>query len=212
MDRSVISESKIPNLIRILCGSCAFATKRLTPKLGIWQNNYPEIDLRLRMITQKDNLAELNLDVILASKIEDIGYQSEFICNEKYHPVCSKSLYSSLKYKPLEETLLNTTLIDLIGVNCWNDWLSWKGITTPFNSKIIFFSHTLLMLEAALSGQGIAILDKTLIKNELDSGDLIMLDNSAYCHPKHSYYFSYLKKRSQEANILKLKAWLLTLF
>ncbi|MFT5759556.1 MAG: LysR family glycine cleavage system transcriptional activator [Alteromonadaceae bacterium] len=192
--------------------SSAFATKRLTPKLGIWQSNFPELDLRLRMITQKDNLAQLNLDIVVADKIEDSRYHSEFICDEKYYPVCSKSLYSTFKHSSLEEILLNTTLIDLIGVNCWNNWFSWKGLETPMSSKIILFSHTLLMLEATLAGQGVAILDKTLIKDEVDSGELILLDKTAYCHPKHAYYFSYLKKRNKEASILKLKAWLLTLF
>jgi LysR family glycine cleavage system transcriptional activator len=199
------------NIIQIGVSS-AFATKRLAPKLGIWQSNFPELDLRLRMITQKDNLAQLNLDIVLAGKIEDSRYQSEFIYSEKYYPVCSKTLYSTLKHSSLEEILLNATLIDLIGVNCWNNWFSWKGIAMPTSPKVVFFSHTLLMLEATLSGQGIAILDKSLIKNELDSGDLILLDSSAYCHPNYAYYFSYLKKRSHEANIEKLKELIKTLF
>ncbi|MBB1438988.1 LysR family transcriptional regulator [Shewanella sp. SG41-4] len=199
------------NIIKIGISS-AFETKRFTTKLGIWQSNLPELDLRVRMITQKDNMAQLNLDVVLAGKIEDIRYRSEFIYDEKYYPVCSKSLYSTFEHTSLEKILLNATLIDLINVNCWNNWFHWKGMTIPANPKVIFLSHTLLMLEATLSGQGIAILDKTLIKNELESGDLILLDSSAYCHPNYAYYFSYLKKRSHETNIQKLKEWIKTLF
>jgi len=199
------------NVIQIGVNS-AFAVKRLTPELGLWQNSFPELDLRLRMNSSKDDIANLNLDVVLSGKISDSKYVSEFICDESYHPVCSQSLFRKMNNEGLQQRLSTSTLIDLTGINCWKDWFSWKGFQTPNEFKTVYFGHTLLMLQAVIAGQGIALLDKTLIKNELDSGELVLLDKEPYFHSEQSYYFSYLKKRGNDANIHTLKKWILALF
>ena len=59
----------------------------------IINQKFPELDLRLRMTTSKTDLANLNLDIVLSREVVDHKYQSDFICHEKYYPVCSREFY-----------------------------------------------------------------------------------------------------------------------
>ena len=199
------------NVIHIGVDS-AFAVKRFSQEIGIWQNEFPELDLRLRMTTSKTELANLNLDIVLSRKIVDHKYQSEFICHEKYYPVCSREFYQNLDSLSLHNILTDTPLMDLIGLDCWKKWFEWKSFESDKKPRTLYFSHTLLILEAVLAGRGIALLDKHLIKNELDSGVLVLLDDEAYCHSDIDYYFSYLNSHKNDHSVLQLKQWIFSMF
>lgn len=199
------------NVIHIGVDS-AFAVKRFSQEIGIWQGEFPELDLRLRMTTSKTDLANLNLDIVLSRKIVDHKYQSEFICHEKYYPVCSRDLYQNLDSLSLHNILIDTPLMDLIGLDCWKKWFEWKTFESEKKPKILYFSHTLLILEAVLAGRGIAVLDKHLIKNELDSGALVLLDEEAYYHSDIDYYFSYLNSLKNDHSVHQLKQWIFSMF
>lgn len=199
------------NVIHIGVDS-AFAVKRFSQEIGIWQNGFPDLDLRLRMTTSKTELANLNLDIVLSRKIVDQRYQSEFICHEKYYPVCSRELYHNLKSVKLERMLKDTPLMDLIGLDCWKSWFKWKHFESEKKPNVLFFSHTLLILQAVLAGRGIALLDKHLIKNELDAGALVLLDEEAYYHSGIDYYFSYLNSRKNDQSVQQLKQWIFSMF
>jgi DNA-binding transcriptional LysR family regulator len=199
------------NVIHIGVDS-AFAVKRFSQEIGVWQNEFPELDLRLRMTTSKTDLANINLDIVLSRKIVDHKYQSDFICHEKYYPVCSRELYLNLGSLNLNNILKDTPLIDLMGLDCWKNWFEWKNLELEKKQQVLYFSHTLLILEAVLAGRGVALLDKHLIKNELDSGALVLLDKEAYCHSDIDYYFSYLNSRKNDNSIYKLKQWIFSMF
>mgnify|MGYP005811124227 CR=1 FL=1 len=190
----------------------AFAVKRLTQELGLWQEKNPQLDLRLRMISCDDNLASLNLDVILSGSFNDKRYHARFICDESYYPVCHKSLYETLTKASLQELLNTTTLLDLDAVNVWSLWGEAKQLALPSKGKISYFSHTLLLIQATLAGQGIALLDKSLIKNELASGELILLDDKAYHPPDAAYCLSTKKQWLTNENIKSLEKWVVDLF
>jgi len=188
--------------------SSAFAVKRLTPALSLWQEKHPQLDLRIRMISCEDNLNELDLNMILASKVDNPFYISDFICEESYYPVGNRSLVSKFAGKDLLEMISIQPLIDLEDINLWKLWAKYRGIDMPAPCKTRYFSHTLLMIQAALSGQGIAIVDKNIIKNELESGELVVLDDNAFVHPNTGYYLSSHKRNKNIGSIVELKEWI----
>jgi len=192
--------------------SGAFAVKRLTQDLGLWQEDNPQLDLRLRMISCEDNLSSLNLDVILSAEFHDQRYQTRIVCEESYHPVCSKNLYEHLARESMQAILTSATLLDLDAVNVWDLWSKAKNIIMPKEIRTSYFSHTLLLIQATLAGQGVALLDKSLIKNELASGQLILLDEIGYTPPNAAYYLSTKKQWLHNNNIKSLEDWVIKLF
>ncbi len=190
----------------------AFAVQRLTPELGLWQESHPDLDLRVRMVSCEDNLAELDLDVIFSRKISHALYDSTQLATEKYYPVCSRTLAIGIGSKNLAQIISSHALIDLSDVDGWRLWHQVRGSQMSDTSRVIYFSHTLLMIQAALSGQGIALLEKTLIKNELDTGELVLLENEGFVPVESRYYFSSHKRRKGDRNITTLKNWIAALF
>ncbi|MEJ6473675.1 LysR substrate-binding domain-containing protein [Pseudoalteromonas piscicida] len=190
----------------------AFAMKRLMPALEQWQLSNPEIDLRVRMLNCEDKPETLELDAVVAKQIHHVSYESQFICNESYHPMCSPSLAKQVANFPSLDADNNIPLIDIEGVNIWSLWQQDKHISFSGNQKYILFSHTLLLLQATLYGQGIAMLEKALVKNELESGALICLDDEGFIPPQTAYYFSWRKSRRNDPALKKLQSWLAELF
>jgi LysR family glycine cleavage system transcriptional activator len=189
----------------------AFAVKRLTPALRPWQEQHPGLDLRLQMINCDDNLANMDLDMVLGGPIKSGFYHSEYICQESYHPVCSRALAQTLTDKPLAQVVLDNRLIDLDSINVWQYWLQDKNFAAASQRQMLHFSHTLLMVEAALAGQGIALLEIKLIKNELASGELVLLDKNGYIAPNSGYYISCHIRHKRQKAIENLKRWVITL-
>ncbi|MCG7537449.1 LysR substrate-binding domain-containing protein [Pseudoalteromonas sp. OOF1S-7] len=186
----------------------AFAMKRLMPALEKWQLANPGIDLRVRMLNCEDKPEALELDAVVANPIHHVSYDSKFICHESYHPMCSPSLARQVSSFPNLDTANDIPLLDIEGVNIWSLWQQDKNISFPGSQKQILFGHTLLLMQAALYGQGIAMLEKTLVKNELESGALICLDDSGFIPPQSAYYFSWRKSRRNDPALKKLQSWL----
>lgn len=195
------------NIINLGVNS-AFAVKRLTPVLGSWQQQYPQLDLRLQMINCEDDLAQMDFDMVLAGQLNHDFYDSEFICEESYHPVCSRAMSELFGNKSILQILSSHRLIDLNGVNVWQLWCNDKGIEPLESQHNLHFSHTLLMVEATLAGQGIALLDRQLIKNELQNGDLVLLDENGYIPPGSGYYISCHTRHRRKHSIENLQRWI----
>lgn len=190
----------------------AFAMKRLMPALETWQQANPDIDLRIRMLNCGDKPEQLELDAVLANQVDHISYQNTFICNESYHPMCSPVLATQVEGQALTEALTSMPLIDIEQVNIWSLWQQSKGLDLPNAAQPILFSHTLLLLQAALYGQGVALLEKSLVKNELTSGELVCLDDEGFVPEQTAYYFSSHKSRRNDPTLHKLQQWIEELF
>jgi len=204
--------TEIKNNIIHLGVESSFAVKCLTPFLGLWQNDNASVDLRLRMINCDEKASELGLDVILGGKVENNFYQSSLIAEETYYPVCGREMYNSL---PHDKSALITRIdnfLDLDNVDGWQAWAKTGDHAIPKLSKTIYFSHTLLLIQATLANQGASLLEKQLIENDLKAGQLVLLDKNGFTPEGSGYYISSLKRQQNNINIQNLESWLTDLF
>jgi DNA-binding transcriptional LysR family regulator len=58
----------------------------------------------------------------------------------------------------------------------WPDWIAMAGIDDVDVARGLFFSHTMLALDAAVEGQGVALAPPPLAERELDRGALQIVD------------------------------------
>ncbi len=195
----------------------AFAVKRLVPMLDRWQDKYPELDLRVRMLSCSDNLDLLELDMILGGKQTLKNYDSKFICEEEYYPVCSQSFFQNQLKSQIPDSITPFPLIDLSNVNCWEIWfkqhLSDNSFQTkPQKTKILYFSHTLMMIEAMMASRGIALIEKALIKNAINNREVVLLHKEGFTPSNSGYYLSVNKKRRKDHKLKNLSHWIFSLF
>jgi len=189
--------------------SSSFAINRITPELNELYLRRPDLDIRLRMLSCSDPIAALNLDVILYDRaVDHISYECEHLKTEVYYPVAIPELAKKLKNLSPQQWLNKEVLLEIQSLDLWGDWLKKQNLTNTKNNTQ-YFSHTVLILQAALSGQGIALLGETLIYKELAQGRLVKLSESPISFSDDGYYFSWHKRKKNDPNIRLLKNWLL---
>lgn len=176
----------------------SFASLWLVPRIQNFTRKYPEIDVR---IAAEDRVVDFDRDdVDCAIRYGKGGWSNLFqtkLMDEKHFPVCSPHYLA--RYPGLTEprALKNHTLLHDYAIiskeETWEHWLKKANATEVNASRGPKFSHTHMVIQACIAGEGIAIGRTTMIQAELDSGRLVPLfdvvvenDTTAFfvCKPK----------------------------
>lgn len=189
----------------------AIAFNRITPFLSLWLHQHSNLDVRIRMLNCEDKPEELNLDAVLTTPFKSKQYDGEVITSEKYIPVCSKQFYDNIAVESRDNLFNSAPLLELNDVSTWQAWKDYFSV--PLQAKsVIYFSHTILLLQAVLSDQGIALLDYHLVKPQLEKGQLVQLTDKPMELEGQVHYFAITNNRQRDKNIIELKSWIKSLF
>ena len=188
--------------------SSSFAIHRVTPELTQLNERHPSLDLRLRMLSCSDDIPALGLDVFLYDKpIEHISYECEALKQEDYIAVATPEIAKKAETVPIDQWHRHTKFIDLQGLNTWHLWGERLELSIS-EEDMLYFSHTILMMQSVLSHQGVALLGETMVKPELVKGQLVRLHPHSMQFEQDGFYFHWHKRRKNDKNIRVLKNWL----
>ncbi|MCC3861199.1 transcriptional regulator GcvA [Pseudemcibacter aquimaris] len=209
----IMQESEKDNDLRLTL-SPSFASKWLIPRLGRFQEEYPEIAVRVSASMEIINFR--NSDFDLAVRYGRGNYPDlyvEELMKEEVYAVCSPDLVTGDDSIKTYEDLKDVTLIhddsSLEDESCpkWDMWLKAVGVTLPENSKRLHFNTTQLALEAAVAGRGVAIAKGTIAKDDVDKGKLVKL----FCRAQPVDFAYYIVCPEAKKDIPKIKhfiSWL----
>jgi len=189
----------------------AFAVNRLIPALSLWQAELEGLDVRVRMLNCDDKPAELGLDLVFGNQVIKKAYQSDLVKAEQYFAVCTPNYQKRLLQFSSSNIFANANLLELEKVDGWQKWFSLTGYTANVLANMIYFSHTLLLFKAVLNHQGVALLEASLIKDELAAGTLIIVNEQSLQLPELNYYVSVHQRHKKNAQIEKLKSLMIGL-
>ena len=92
----------------------------------------------------------------------------------------------------------------------WSDWLRAAGVTAGVNvGKGLRFSDGALVIQAAVSGQGVALGSKALALEHLAAGRLIRPFELSLV-TDFAYYIACAKSRAEEPDLLAFRRWVLS--
>ncbi|RUO25388.1 transcriptional regulator [Aliidiomarina minuta] len=189
----------------------SFAILWLVPRLSLFHDTYPDIDVRIKAVDEVTGSLTDNVDVaIYYGRGHWPGLRSYKLHKEFLLPVCSPRLLDGAKVLREPEHLLEHTLLHEETRNAWKDWFEMVNLEVPARIKGPVFSHSSLSLKAAVHGQGIALANSVLAKPELDSGHLVKIFDTVL--PTSDAF--HLVCRESQADIGKIatfRNWLLTL-
>ena len=157
----------------------SFATLWLAPRLSSFTEAYPDIQLRLLASERGPNLNLGQVDVRLPYSIGKFpGLKAKLLMPDTIFPVCSPSL---LNQKPLRRfsDLREHTLLHDIDTGSdeptmtWARWLRDAGIEPGPSARHIEFGNSILLTEAAVQGQGVALGRSSLVRSHLETGRLV---------------------------------------
>lgn len=158
--------------------STGFATYWLLPRIGEFRKLHPDIDIQLLIADSYLDLSAQEVDV--AIRYGDgvwPNVDATFLLQETIFPVCSKSYLRGRPPFTEPRELLGERLLHLEGrydpQTRWLPWFHEHGVdidSQPHGLRLNTYTN---LVQAALDGQGIALIGPPLMKNHLESGALV---------------------------------------
>ncbi|EPX76485.1 transcriptional regulator GcvA [Salipiger mucosus] len=194
----------------------SFASSWLVPRLGSFQKAKPEIQIRVDATERRVRFEAEDVDLAIRyGRGDDPGLVSECLISSAVVAVCSPEMVHAdppLRY-PTElraHTLLHQQEIGAEQVeNAWAMWLSATGVDGVDATKGPRFSTHTLVLAAATAGQGVALIDRSLVEAELARGNLVLpfADVDALATP-FRYFLVYPEGSGKDRRLLAFREWL----
>lgn len=191
-----------------------FAAKWLVPRLPDFQKQYLDIDIRLQTSNAVVDLQTRTVDLAIRYGYGNYpGLEVRQLMKDEFVPVCSPRLLSNQHPLKTPEDLAHHPLIHCEWVNygadapSWQNWLAASKIETIASEGGLKFDEESLAIQAAISGQGVALCSSIHVYDDVAMGFLIKPFDRVL--PGLTYAAVFLQKHPKKASILKFVAWLI---
>src|SRR5262245_17948704 len=191
----------------------SFAALWLIPRLAGFTRQHPGVDVRITAETRVQDLERDGLDIALRHGPSSLaGPGATRLFGEKVFPVCSPKL---LKKLPLEKPadLRHHVLLRYDDPDVRHPWLHWRtwleveGIADLKPAGTLSFSGYEQIIPAAVAAHGVALGRSPLVKNLLDSGELVAPFKSQ-ADPARGYYAVVAKSAASRPEVIDFVEWL----
>ncbi|HEY5760535.1 MAG TPA: LysR substrate-binding domain-containing protein, partial [Steroidobacter sp.] len=177
----------------------------LPSRLEALRREMPAIDLRLHTSDAVADLQRGGIDV--AIRYGKGPFENAIsLCDDAFAPICSPTLGI--------ETLADLRRATLIHVDGrrrplptpdWRRWCKKAGVTNVDTGAGQHFPDSLLAVQAAIAGQGVAIVSLVLVSHALDAG--VLVAPFSVTMPGDGYHFVWAAGLQERADIASLGQW-----
>ncbi len=184
-----------------------FVVGALLERLPAFRSAHPRIDLRLLTNNNKVDLVAEGLDY--AVRFGDgawHGIEAERICRAPFSPLCAPALAEQLR-RP--EDLMRAPLLRSYRSQDWPLWFRAAGVD-PANLRGPLFDSSLIMVQAAIRGEGVALAPPGLFRREIEGGQLVC--PFAIEADVGDYWLTRLKSREPSPAMLAFRSWLMAAY
>jgi len=193
----------------------SFAGRWLVPRLQRFNQQHPEIDVRIDTSCGLSDLVHSDIDVgIRFGTGQYPGLQTDFLSCQEVFPVCAPSLIKPNTPLQNPDDLRHYQLLhyDYPHLNdSWPDWQMWLaavGSGDVESHRGLRFVEVNLLIDAAIRGQGVALAGSISVKSALASEELIRPFEMAIPLDLAYYFVAHESKVKQPA-ISAFRTWLL---
>ncbi len=191
-----------------------FASLWLIPRLKRFTALHPDIDVRISATTDMINLERSLIDLAIRyCKPESVPEGALKLFGEEVIPVCSRALLRD-KARPLKrpQDLAHHTLLhfDYAGIMYmdWGTWLTALGIGDLKPAGVLHFSQYEQLIQAAISGQGVALGRQPLVNDLIGSGALAAPFKQTLVGPR-AYFVIESRFSAGKPHVREFAQWLL---
>lgn len=152
-----------------------FAMYWLIPRLAQFQARHPEIDLRL---TTSQGTVDRGKDVDLFIRRDPAqfgGLRGESFMTEWSSLVCSPCLLQQKKLGTPQAIVRSQLICMRSRLDLWPKWFEKNAIDASQVTRRIELDNTILAIQAAIEGLGVALIPRLFLDNLLDGGALVCL-------------------------------------
>ncbi|HSW20933.1 MAG TPA: LysR substrate-binding domain-containing protein [Ramlibacter sp.] len=195
----------------------SFASMWLIPRLEQFQQEHPDIDIR---IDATDVSVDLDLaDVDLALRYgprATMPAQAIRLFGEQLTPVASRWLFKSGAVLKKPADLAQFTLIEAGDAHrshlewlTWRRWFDENGQTKLQPKRWLYFNYAYQMVQAALTGQGVVLARLPMVAESLSNGDLVEPLPGLRMESPMAYWLILGPRSLQRPEIRAFRDWLL---
>jgi LysR family transcriptional regulator, glycine cleavage system transcriptional activator len=161
------------------------AARWLVPRLPRFKARFPRINLHVKAAQSLANFKSDGVDIAIRFGIGDWkGLRAIKLLDEEFFPVCSPSLNGGRLPKDPASMLSGPLLIDRN--LSWRAWFRSAGLKLDRDVAGTSFTDTNALIEAAVTGQGIALGRMSFTRSDILAGKLVRLSEHSlrvsYCH------------------------------
>jgi len=193
--------------------TASFAALWLIPRLAGFTRAHPEVDVRITADTRVQDLERDGLDIALRPGPASLaGPNAIRLFGERVFPVCSPKLLRKVPLKKPED-LKNHVLLQYHDPDVrhpwlhWNTWLEVAGVADLRPAGRLSFSGYEQIIPAAIAGHGVALGRSPLVKDLLDSRELVAPFKSK-ADPARAYFVVVGRHSAQRPEVMEFVAWL----
>ncbi|WP_166416925.1 LysR substrate-binding domain-containing protein [Cochlodiniinecator piscidefendens] len=203
---SVLQHQQKPK-IRIALGP-SFATRWLLPRFAAFCAQFPNVELELVQTPLLVSPQNVDADIFITWGDGDFpGMISEPLVNVLSAPVASPALLKQLGLPKIPGDLLKYPLIHQRDILGWEAWLAAAGVPTDSVLTGPVIEDTNVVLQAAISGQGVVMGWLPLVNSELESGALVQLFDATLSE-RRAYFLVRNKMNQNESEVEAICLWL----
>ncbi|MBT4289119.1 MAG: transcriptional regulator GcvA [Deltaproteobacteria bacterium] len=194
----------------------SLAMRWIIPRLGNFRKIHPNIQLKIHADERMVDFKAYNIDLAIRYGTGNYpNFHVTQMMREEIFPVCSPKLLKGDKpLKNIEDIYHHELLVDevqrVLGDKTdWSIWLDAVGILDIDTRKGTSFSNSIMAIQAATEGQGLAICRTSLVADDLKAGRLVKPFETKV-KSKNAYYFVCLKEKADKPRIKAVIDWLMT--
>jgi LysR family glycine cleavage system transcriptional activator len=195
----------------------AFAARWLVPRLPQWRKAHSRLKLEIvssdEVVNLENGEADISIRYVRSTPTDGPSFE---LARDSFHVVAAPKLIGKLRMPLKPAQLARFPLIEA----GWrsNDaeaptWRQWEGAARKHHKHVpnlsdlvtLNFREELHAIEAAVSGQGIAICSDVLVAPELESGALVKLTNLTM--PGCSFFIVHRASHPKMLSIKAFVAW-----
>ncbi len=186
-----------------------FSARWLVPRLPDFWARHPGIDLRLHHspLPVWQQMADLDLAVAWG-KGDWPGMVSEPLLDIELAPVLAADLYRTVGPLESPEDLLSLPLFHHRDRSGWRQWFEAQGVAARKELPGTLFEDANVLLQAALSGRGVALGVLAFVRDELASGHMVQ-PFAKSVDPGEAYFLSYRPSAVSDEAVAAVKDWML---
>lgn len=204
--RAVRSNDRDRRLVISMLSS--FSARWVTPRIGPFIERHPEIDLELQSTNALTDFARDDVDVAIRFGSGDYpGLYVEPLLEEVFFPVCSPTLNGGVLPKEPADLVRYSLLRS--DDELWRPWFDAAGLDTLTEPRRgVLYQDSSNLLQAAIDGQGIALVRRSLAMHEVALGRIVRLFDIDGPSP-WDYYFVCPPPLLQAERVQAFRSWLL---
>ena len=158
----------------------SFGSRWLMPRLHKFTAQEPEIEVRIDASPVLADFARDPFDLAIREGRGNYDTELARLFELSFYPVASPQVARAMRRRNGTLDWSRARLLHEVSVDYWPDWINAADVSDVDVARGLFFSHTMLALDAAVEGQGVALAPPPLADRELARGALVIVDPRAF--------------------------------